>query len=174
MKDCNCNNKGFTVEHVLDTDVDDLASVPDYFLAVRTVKDPSTDVTIATPVRVPGEKILPVASMQNIAALTTNNPDLTIPDNQVRAGYIDVQPGGNIVRLTDTNNAPMFLLVKNYTNGKVLVQTTGFLRIPTGHSYIVGQTYYDDGTGIPTTDSTTGRKLFRPIDDYTLSIIGEF
>lgn len=173
---CDCNDKKpYTIEHVLDTDIDDLATVPDFFLAVRTIEDATTGVTKATPVRVPGTKVIPTGSLQNVIALTTNNPELSVPENQVRAGYIDTQPGGNIMRLADANHPAQFLMIKEYTNGKMLVQTTGFLTIPAGHQYIVGTTYYLGENGEPTTDSTvTGQKLFRPLDDYTLSVIGEF
>ena len=169
-----CNNKPYTIMHAGEIEVDMLESLPDFFFAVRTLTDTSTDSTIYTPSLVPGEKLFPNGANANTTAITTNNDSLVIPEDQVRAGYVDVRPGGNVVRLTDSNNAPMFVLVKNYTNGKVLIQTTGFLQIPAGHQYIVGETYYDDGEGLPTTDSATGRKLFHVIDGYTLAIHGDF
>lgn len=173
--DCKCNNKPYTIEHVLDLDVDNIAKPVDYFIGVRTVANPSTGATIATPVRVPGERVMPTGNLANVAAIDANNTSLTIPENQVRAGYLDVQPGGNIVRLADASHDPMFLLVQNYTDEKVLIQTTGFLNIEAGHNYIVGRQYYLGANGEPVTDSTvTGKKLFRPISEYTLSVNGDF
>lgn len=174
--DCNsCNNKPYTIEHVLDTDIDDLATVPDYFLAVRTIEDSGTGAIIATPVRVPGARVMPTGNLANVTAIESNNTSLDIPENQVRGGYLDIQPGGNIVRLADTSHPAMFIIISNYTNGKVLIQSTGFLNIQAGHNYIVGTQYYLDEYGAPTTDSTiTGQKLFMPLTDYVLNINGDF
>lgn len=171
---CECNKKPYTVEHILDTDIDDLATIPDFFIGVRAIEDPSTGATIATPVRVPGARVMPTGNLANVTALVTNNDSLVVPENQVRAGYIDIQPGGNVMRLTDATHPAMFLMIKNYTNGKMLIQTTGFLNIPAGHSYISGTQYYVGENGEPVTDSTSGQKLFIPLDDYTLNINGEF
>lgn len=170
-----CNNKPYTVEHVLDVDIDDLATIPDYFMGVRVVENPSTGVTIATPVRIPGARVMPTGNLANMTALDTNNEGLEIPENQVRGGYIDVQPGGNVMRLSDSSHRAMFLMVQNYSEGKMLIQATGFLRISAGHNYIVGRTYYLDAVGAPTTDSSiTGQKIFTVLDNYTLNINGDF
>lgn len=172
MSEC---KKPYTIQHVLDLDVDDLATVPDFFLAVRTLEDASTGATVATPVRVPGARVMPTGNLANVTAITTNNPSLEIPENQVLAGYIDVQPGGNIVKLADNHHPADFLMVGNYTNGKMLIQTTGFLTIPQGHQYIKLQQYYLGNNGEPVTDSSiTGQKLFKPLDEYTLSVNGDF
>lgn len=172
---CECNKKPYTVEHILDTDIDDLASIPDYFVGVRTVEDPSTGAVIATPVRVPGARVMPTGNLANVTAIAVNGDAPVIPEGQVRGGYVDVQPGGNVVRLADETHPAMFLMVKNYTNNKMLIQTTGFLNIPSGHQYIVGEQYYLGAYGEPTTDDmVTGERLFRVIDDYTLNVNGEF
>lgn len=171
----NCNNKPYTITHVLDLDIDDLATIPDYFLAVRTLEDPSTGATIATPVRVPGARVMPTGNLANVTALTTNNAALEVPERQVLAGYYDVQPGGNVMKLADNSHRAQFLMLGNYADGKMLVQTTGFLNMPNGHQYIVGQTYYLGNNGEPVTDSTiTGQRLFTPLDEYTLNVNMEF
>lgn len=175
MKDCNCNKKPYTVEHILDVDIDDLATIPDYFVGVRTVEDPSTGAVKATPVRVPGARVMPTGNLANVIAINTNNTALEIPENQVLGGYLDTQPGGNVMRLADATHAAQFLMIGNYTNEKMLIQTTGFLTIPAGHSYIPLQQYWLGEDGQPVTDSSiTGQKLFMPLDDYVLSINGEF
>ena len=171
---CECGKKPYTVEHILDTDIDDLATIPDFFIGVRTIEDPSTGAVKATPVRVPGARVMPTGNLANVTAITTNNDSLVVPENQVRAGYIDIQPGGNVMRLADTSHPAMFLMIKNYTNGKMLIQTTGFLNIPAGHQYVVGEQYYVGANGEPTTDSASGQKLFKALDDFTLNVNGEF
>ena len=174
MKNCECK-KPYTVESIHDVDIDDLATVPDYFIGAREIEDPSTGTTVITPVRVPGARVMPTANLANVVALTTNNTALEIPENQVLAGYYDVQPGGNIMRLADENHKAQFIMIGNYTDGKMLVQTTGFLNIPKGHQYIVGQEYYLGENGQPVTDSTiTGQRLFTPLDEYTLNVNMEF
>lgn len=170
----NCN-KPYTITHVADLDIDDLATIPDYFLGIRAVESPSDGNTIYTPVRVPGARVMPTGNLANVTALDTNNPDLVVPEKQVRAGYMDPQPGGNIMKLSDANHRAMFLMIGNYTNGKMLIQTTGFLTFPNGHGYIVPTQYYADENGLPTTDATiTGQKLFMPLDDHVLNVNGDF
>lgn len=170
----NCN-KPYTITHVADLDIDDLATIPDYFLGVRAVESPSDGNTIYTPVRIPGARVMPTANLANVVAIDANNPSLVIPDGQVVGGYIDAQPGGNIVKQADVNHPATFLIVDNYTNGKVLIQSTGFLTFPQGHSYIIPTQYYVGEDGFPTTDATiTGQKLFMPLDDSTLMVNGDF
>lgn len=174
MSDCNCK-KPYTVSHVSELDVDDLATVPDYFIGVRTLTSETDGNTIYTPVRVPGARVMPTGNLANVTAMNTNNTELVVPDNQVLAGYLDAQPGGNVMRAADNTHRAMFLMIKNYTNGKMLIQTTGFLTIPAGHQYIPLQQYYLGENGQPVTDSSiTGQKLFIPLDDYTLNINGAF
>lgn len=175
MTDCNCNKKPYTVEHVLDLDVDDLASVPDYFLAVRTIEDAASGNTIATPVRVPGSKVMPNGNLANVIALDTNNSALEVPEGQVLAGCYDYQPGGAIMSLADSTHPAKFLMLGKYTDGKMLVQANGFLTFPNGHQYIAGQTYWLGDDGQPVTDSTvTGQKLFYALTDKVLNVNGEF
>lgn len=172
MKEC---NKPYTTEHVLNLDVDDLATIPDFFLAVRTLEDPSTGATVATPVRVPGARVMPTGNLANVKAMTTNNTVINVPEKQVLAGYYDAQPGGNMMELADSTHPAMFLIIGNYTNGKALVQANGFLTFPQGHEYIPLRQYYLGDNGQPVTDSTiTGQKLFFVLDDYTLNINGVF
>lgn len=169
MKEC---NKPYTITSVADLDIDDLATIPDYFLGIRTLTDESTGATINTPVRVPGARVMPTGNLANVTALTTNNEALEIPEKQVLAGYYDAQPGGNIMKLADGSHPAEFLMIGNYTNGKMLVQTTGFLTFPQGHSYIPGMQYYLGDDGEPVT--TGEQKLFKPLDEYVLNINGEF
>ena len=172
MKEC---NKPYTITHIADLDIDDLATIPDYFLGIRSLESPTDGSTIYTPVRVPGARVMPTGNLANVTALTSNNSALEIPEKQVLAGYFDIQPGGSVMRLADSSHAAEFLMIGNYTNGKMLVQATGFLTFPQGHDYIPGQQYYLGDNGEPVTDSTiTGQKLFKPFDEYVLNINGDF
>lgn len=172
MKEC---NKPYTITHISELDIDDLATVPDYFLGIRAVESPSDGNTIYTPVRVPGARVMPTGNLANVIALDANNPALEIAENQVFGGYLDAQPGGDIMKFADENHRAMFLMIGNYTNGKVLVQATGFLTIPGGHQYITHQQYYLGENGQPVTDSTiTGQKLFFTLDNYTINVNGDF
>lgn len=172
MKEC---NKPYTITHVSELDVDDLATIPDYFLGVRTLEDPADGDVIYTPVRIPGARVMPTGNLANVTALDTNNPALEVPEGQVLAGYYDAQPGGNVMRLAESAHPAMFLMLKNYANGKMLVQTNGFLTFPNGHQYIPLAQYYLGDNGQPVTDSTiTGQKLFFVLDENTLNINGEF
>lgn len=172
MKEC---NKPYTITHIADLDIDDLATTPDYFLGIRAVESPSDGNTIYTPVRVPGTRVMPTGNLANVIAMTSNNPTLEIPENQVLAGYYDAQPGGDVMKLADNAHAAEFLMIGNYTNGKILVQATGFLTFPQGHQYIPHQQYYLGDNGQPVTDPTiTGQKLFKPLNNYTLNVNGSF
>jgi hypothetical protein len=175
MKDCNCNKKPYTITHVSELDIDDLATIPDYFLGIRAVESETDGNTIYTPVRVPGARVMPTGNLANVTALAANNTALEIPENQVLAGYYDAQPGGNVMKVADGIHRAMFLMIGNYTNGNVLVQTTGFLHFPNGHQYIPLVQYYVGENGMPVTDETvTGQKLFMALDETTLNINGDF
>lgn len=172
MKEC---NKPYTITHIADLDVDDLATTPDYFLGIRAVESPTDGNTIYTPVRVPGARVMPTGNLANVIAMTSNNQALEIPEKQILAGYYDAQPGGNIMKLADSAHHAQFMMIGNYTNGKILIQATGFLTFSQGHNYIPLQQYYLGNNGQPVTDSTiTGQKLFFVLDDYTLNINGSF
>lgn len=171
----NSCEKPYTITHISEVDIDNIATIPDYFIGIRAIEDPSDGNTVLTPVRVPGERVMPTGNLANVTALPKNNSALVIPEHQVRAGYIDVQPGGNIMNLADENHAAQFMMIGDYSNGTMLIQTTGFLYIPNGHQYLVGTQYYLGEDGEPVTDSTvTGQKLFRPLSDSILNINGEF
>lgn len=175
MTDCKCKNKPVTTEYVLDLDVDDLATPPDFFMATRVINDPASGATIATPELVPGEKVMPTGNRSNVIALDTNNTALEVPEGQVLAGYYDYQPGGSIMSLADSTHPAQFLMLGKYTDGKMLVQASGFLTFPNGHQYIAGQQYWLGDNGQPVTDSTvTGQKLFYALTDKVLNVNGEF
>lgn len=165
-----CNNKVETV-NIGDVAVDSLATLPDYFLAERDVTDDATGVIKRTPVRVPSAKIFPNANNDNVIGLAVNNTAITVPDNQVRAGYISNEPGALVMKYADASNHADFLMLGLHTDNIMRVQNTGFVIIPEGHQYIPGTQYYLGENGEPVTDSTmTGQKLFKPQSSTVLAV----
>lgn len=165
-----CDNKVETV-NIANVAIDTLASLPDYILAERDITDDSTGNIKRTPVRVPSAKLFPNANNDNVIGLAINNTAIVVPENQVRAGYIENAVGANIMRYAGESNAATFLMLGLHTDNIMRVQNTGFVNIPAGHSYIVGAQYYVGENGEPVTDATiTGQKLFIPVSGTVLAI----
>lgn len=165
-----CNNKVKTI-NIADVAIDNLASLPDYFLAERDILDEATGNTVRTPVRVPSATLFPNANNDNVIGLAVNNLAITVPEKQVRAGYIANEPGANVMKYADSTHAADFLMLGLHTDNIMRVQNTGFVIIPEGHQYIVEAQYYVGENGEPVTDSTiTGQKLFKPLSTTVLGI----
>ena len=166
-----CNRKIRTI-NIADVAIDTLPTMVDYFLAERDIMDESTGNTVRTPVRVPSGKLFPNVNNDNVIGIEINNSAITVPKNQVRAGYVANEPGANIVRYADANHPAVFLMLGEYMDNVMRIQNTGFVNIPEGHQYIVGAVYYAGTNGEPVTDaSITGQKLFIPISNTKLAII---
>lgn len=164
-----CDNKVETV-NIADVAIDTLASLPDYILAERDVTDDSTGNIKRTPVRVPSAALFPNANNDNVIGLAINNTAITVPENQVRAGYISNEVGALVMKYADANNPAVFLMLGEHTDGVMRVQNCGFVNIPEGHSYIVGVQYYVGENGEPVTDSASGQKLFIPVSGTKLAV----
>lgn len=165
-----CDNKVETV-NIADVAIDTLASLPDYILAERDITDESTGNIKRTPVRVPSAALFPNANNDNVIGLAVNNTAITVPENQVRAGYVENAVGANIMRYAGAGHAATFLMLGLHVDNIMRVQNTGFVNIPAGHSYIVGAQYYVGENGEPVTDaSITGQKLFIPISSTKLAV----
>lgn len=164
-----CDNKVETV-NIADVAIDTLASLPDYILAERDVTDDSTGNIKRTPVRVPSVALFPNANNDNVIGLAINNTAITVPENQVRAGYISNEVGALVMKYADANNPAVFLMLGEHTDGVMRVQNCGFVNIPEGHSYIVGVQYYVGENGEPVTDSASGQKLFIPVSGTKLAV----
>ena len=165
-----CNNKVKTV-NIADVAIDNLATLPDYILAERDITDQSTGNVVRTPVRVPSAKLFPNASQDNVIGLEINNVAVSVPEGQVRAGYIANEIGANVMKYAGAGHNAMFLMLGDYIENIMRVQNTGFVNIPEGHQYIVGVQYYLGEDGEPVTDSTvTGQKLFIPVSSTVLAV----
>lgn len=166
----NCNPKVKTV-NIADVAIDNLATLPDYFLAERDVEDTTTGNIVRTPVRVRSTDIFPNANNDNVIALAINNDAVTVPEGQVRAGYVENGVGANMMQYAGTNHAAVFLMLGKHADNLMRVQNTGFVNIPEGHQYIVDAQYYLGENGQPVTDSSiTGQKLFIPVSNTKLAV----
>lgn len=165
-----CDNKVETV-NIADVAIDTLASLPDYILAERDIMDDSTGNVKRTPVRIPSATLFPNVNNDNVIGLAINNTAIAVPENQVRAGYIENAVGANIMRYAGAGHAATFLMLGLHVDNVMRVQNTGFVNIPAGHSYIVGAQYYVGENGEPVTDaSITDQKLFIPVSGTVLAM----
>lgn len=164
----NCN-KPIQTTYIGEIAIDTLDSIPDYMLAERDVVDSNTGKTIRSMVRVPAAKLFGGGTMDNVTTIEPNNT-ITVPEKQVLAGRVVNNGGYNTVELTTATSTPDFLIVGKLGD-LLLIQNTGFVYIPEGHEYIVGQTYYSGANGLPTTATTSGHKLFKAISSTKLAIL---
>ncbi len=166
---CNeCTGKVGT-QYIGELPVDSLDSVADYFLAERDLLDEATGNTVRSIVRVPGGKLFPTANMDNVVALAPNNVDLEIPEGQVRAVTVKNEVSSIIMHYAEKDDVVVMLAVGKLAD-MVLVQNCGFVNIPNSHKYIIGIQYYLGENGEPTTDPTSGVKLFVPVSRTKLAI----
>lgn len=165
-----CQNKVKTI-NIGDVAIDNLATLPDYFLAERDVEDVTTGNVVRTPVRVPSATIFPNANNDNVIAVAINNSAIVVPARQVRAGYVKNEVGMNTVQYAGRDHKAVFLMLGLHAENQMRIQNTGFINIPEGHSYIIDAQYYVGNNGEPVTDaSITGQKLFIPISKTQLAI----
>ena len=165
-----CEDKVETV-NIGDVAIDNLASLPDFILGERDIMDDSTGNVKRTPVRIPSATLFPNVNNDNVIGLAINNTAIAVPENQVRAGYIENAVGANIMRYAGAGHAATFLMLGLHVDNVMRVQNTGFVNIPAGHSYIVGAQYYVGENGEPVTDaSVTGQKLFIPVSGTVLAM----
>ena len=168
---CGCNDNKVKTVKVGDVAIDNLASLPDYILAVRSVEDEATGEVKNAIVRVPSNTLFPNASQDNVVGEAINNLAITVPENQVRAGYIKNEVGMNTMQYAGTDHPAIFLMLGLHTDNIMRIQNTGFVNIPGGHNYIVDAQYYLGENGEPVTDGTiTGQPLFVPISNTKLAV----
>lgn len=162
----NCNNIG--IQDVSELPLDNLESVPDYFITLRTFQDESTGDVVNAFTRTPGNKVLPTGNLDNVFALDPNNSALTIDPTQPTPCYVANEGTKNVVYPADGAHKALFFAIGTYGE-QLLCQNAGVLNILQGHKYIIGQQYYlaTDG-GVTTDDSETGQPLFVPVSKYKL------
>lgn len=176
-----CNNKcnqpcsnPMEVQEVCDLPIDNLASQPDYLLAVRAVLDESTGKVKHAITRVPTNLLIPNGNLANQFTLDGNNPTLLeqITDGQVIPAYVANEGASNVVYAAGRGHAAQFLIVGRIGD-LLLCQNAGVAIMLSGTEYIVGATYYlANNAGEVTTDATqTGQKLFTVFSNTKLGII---
>lgn len=157
------------VKQLVDVATDPLDTVPDYFLVERDITDPQTGEKYPTIKRIAGTKVMPNGNYDNIITVDINNSAINVPENQVRAGYTRNAGSAYVLQYADLSHDPEFLMLGTLA-GQMMIQNTGFVDIPNGHSYVVGQQYYVGANGVPTTDSASGYALFVPISSTRLAV----
>lgn len=160
--------KKLQTQYIGEVPIDTLESLPDFMLAERDVTDPTTQQVIRSMVRVPGARLFGGGTLDNVTTIEPNNT-ITVPENQVIAARVENNGSYNTVVPTTAASSPDFLIVGKLGD-LLLIQNSGFVVIPNGHSYIVGQTYYSGENGVPTTNSASGHRLFKPISSTKLAI----
>lgn len=163
-------NQSVETQYIGELPVDTLASLPDYFLAERDVLDEATGNVIRSIVRVPTAKLFPHANMDNVFALEMNNEAMIVPEKQVRAVYIRNAGNTYVMDYANATHRPFVLAIGRLNDELMLCQNSGVVNIPEGHDYNIGQQYYVGENGEPVTDSTSGYKLFTPINGTQLAI----
>lgn len=162
----NCATIG--IQDVSELPIDNLESVPDYFITLRTFQDESTGDVKNVFTRTAGNKVLPNGNLDNVFALVSNNDALTIAPTQPTPCYVANEGTQNVVYPADGTHKAIFFAIGTY-GPQTLCQNSGVLNILQGHNYIIGQQYYLATEGGVTTDaSQTGQPLFVPISKYKL------
>ena len=108
----------------------------------------------------------------NMTTLDGNGATITVPDRQVRAGFI-YNNSPNDIRLADIEdgNKAMFLILGQNAsdNTKYDIVVDGIYKFNAGHDYVVGYTYYLGLLGQPTTEDT-GQPLFDVLDHNKIRV----
>lgn len=108
----------------------------------------------------------------NTTTLPGNGASITVPEGQVRAGYV-YNGTPNDIRLADTDDGtkPMFLILGKNTSDpeQYDIIVDGIYKFSSGHEYIVGYTYYLGLLGQPTTEDT-GYPLFDVLDKNKIRV----
>lgn len=168
---CNKTCQNIEVQELVELPIDNLQSLPDYFLVERAVLDESTGKVKHTLVRLPANRILPNGNNANLFTLDGNNPSLNIQEGQPLPAYVQNSGARNIVYPADSAHPAQFFVVGTYGD-LLLCQASGVILELGGTEYIVGATYYlASQAGQVTTDATqTGQKLFTVVSPTQLIV----
>lgn len=123
--------------------------------------------------KLPASFLSPASGNQsNMTALSGNGASITVPDGQVRAGFV-YNNTPNDIRLADSEDGtkPMFLILGKNSSDPTMydVIVDGIYKFNSGHEYVVGYTYYLGLMGQPTTEDT-GIPLFDVLDNYKIRV----
>lgn len=162
-----CNN--MEVQELADLPIDNLETVPDFFLVERAVLDPNTGNVLHSITRMPGERVVPTGNLQNVFTLDPNNNSLQIPEGQVVPCYVQNNGTANVVYPADSGHKAQFVAIGFYGD-LLLCQGCGVVNVLAGTEYIVGAPYYLSSTAgeVTTNPSETGQYLFTPVSQTKL------
>lgn len=160
----NCNN--FPIRHINSRDIpdweEDLLPQSAKLLMFVTEQDQQCGKYLPFVYKLPMAFMTPGQGNSNVTVLNGNGATITVPDGQVRAGFV-YNNTPNDIRLADSddNTKPMFLILgRNASdNSKYDVVAEGIYKFDNNHQYVVGYTYYLGLLGQPTTEDT-GQPLF--------------
>lgn len=157
------------VQQLADLPIDNLESVPDYFLTERTVIDQSTGELLHSITRTPGNRVLPNGNLDNVFTLDANNADLVIPEGQVVPCYIQNTGTSNAVYKAGKGHQAQFFAIGTYGD-LLLCQACGVINVLAGTQYLVGVPYYLSNTDgeVTTSPNETGQYLFTAISPTKL------
>lgn len=168
----NCEHPCSTMEvqELAELPIDNLASLPDFFLTERNVLDETTGKTYHSITRTPANRLFPNGTMANAFTLDGNNPNIQPTVGQPIPVYIQNEGTSNVVYPANSTHPAQFF-VTGMIGDLLLCQNTGVIYTLEGNEYIVGAQYYlaSDG-GVTTSNTQTGQKLFIPLSQTKLLI----
>lgn len=176
MSNCGCSrDKKIEAVDISSVPIDTMTSLPQFILTERDVEDELSGDVVRALTRTPVGRLFPVGSTDNVYAIPANNDSLDFSNWHVAPGYIKNFGSYYGVQFADGENEAMFVMVgcvDEASGRQVLFQNTGVINVPEGHDFVLLAQYYTnaDGSGVPTTDSTTGQKLFIPISRMQLLV----
>lgn len=163
----NCGKPLETV-YLGDLPVDTLSSLPSYMLAERDVADKNTGKVVRSITRVPAERLFGGGTFDGQTVIEPNN-EIEVQEAQPLGARVVNNGNYNTVELSNIGQPVDFLIIRKMGT-MLVIQASGFVYYPEGHQFIVGQDYYLSDSGLPTTDPTSGVKLFKPISSTKLVI----
>lgn len=164
-----CGTSMPETQYLGDVQIDTLSDLPENLLAERVTEDELSGDTVHTLVRIPTKRIVPNGNLDNIFAVVANNDELAVPKGQVKAVAVaNLGSSYSVVEASDEHPTMFIMIGRDGSN--VLAQNSGVINILCGHDYILLAQYYRGEDGMPTTDSTSGEKLFIPISKTQLLV----
>lgn len=160
-----CND--FPVRHINSKDIpvwgEDTLPESATLLMLVTEQDQQCGKFLPFAYKLPASFLSPASgNKSNMTTLDGNGATITVPDGQVRAGFV-YNNAPNDIRLADTDDGtkPQFLIlgVNATDTTKYDVIVDGIYKFNSNHEYVVGYTYYLGLLGQPTTEDT-GQPLF--------------
>lgn len=170
-----CDN--FPIRHINSKDIpvwgEDTLPQSANLLMFVTEQDQQCGKYLPFAYKLPASFLSPASGNQsNMTTLSGNGASITVPDGQVRAGFV-YNNTPNDIRLADSEDGtkPMFLILgKNSSDSTMYdVIVDGIYKFNSGHEYVVGYTYYLGLLGQPTTEDT-GIPLFDVLDNYKIRV----